>query len=129
MKNNENKEFDKNNENAQNNVQWMICYDGLWAKPWKINFINSNEKEIRKEMMKILEEFIAHTKNKGNCDNRLISRTKDDEDIQKIWTNLVPTNPNNSASNEKEFYLNAYADYLDFSFEICACIVPRSVGK
>lgn len=66
MKNNENKEFDKNNENAQNNVQWMICYNGIWPKPWKINFINSNEKEIRKEMMKILEGFITHKRNEKN---------------------------------------------------------------
>ena len=48
MKNNENKGIDKNNER---NVQWMICYNGIWPKPWKINFINSNEKEIRKEML------------------------------------------------------------------------------
>lgn len=119
MKNNENKGIDKNNER---NVQWMICYNGIWPKPWKINFINSNEKEIRKEMMKILEEFIAHTRSKKKYNNQLISRTKSEEDIEKMWTKLVSNNPNN---NENEFYLNAYVDYSDFSFEICACIVPK----
>lgn len=116
----------KNNENTENNVQWMICYNGIWPNPWKINFINSNEKEIRKEMMKILEEFITHKRNEKKYNNQLISRTKSEEDIEKIWTNLVPNNSNN---NENEFYLNAYADYPDFSFEISACIVPKDDGE
>lgn len=123
MKNNENKEIEKNNER---NVQWMICYNGIWPKPWKINFINSNEKEIRKEMMKILEEFITHNRNEKKYNNQLTSRTKSEEDIEKIWTKLVPNNSNN---NENEFYLNAYADYSDFSFEISACIVPKDEKK
>lgn len=126
MKNNENKEFDKNNEKAQNNVQWMICHDGIGTNPWEAKFINSNEKEVRKEMMKILEEFVSYIRSKEDCNNRLISRTKDEKDIQKVWFKLVPNDPNNK---EKGWYLNAYADYLNCSFDICACIVPKDDGE
>ena len=118
MKNNENKEFDKNNENAQNNVQWMICHDGIGTNPWKVKFINSNGKEVRK----ILEEFVAYIRAQEDCNNRLISRTKDEEDIQKVCFKLIPNDPNNK---EMGWYLSAYADYLECSFEICACIVPK----
>ena len=104
----------------------MICHDGIGPNPLEVKFIMSNEKEVRKEMMKILEEFIAHTKSKGNCDNRLISRTKDEEEIQKVWFKLVPNDPNNK---EKGWYLSAYADYLNCSFDICACIVPKDDGE
>ena len=126
MKSNENKEIDINNENAQNNVQWMICHAGIGTNPGEVKFINSNEKEVRKEMIKILEKFVSYIRSKKDCNNQLISRTKSEEDIQKVCFKLIPNDPNNK---EIGWYLSASADYLECSFEICACIVPKDGGE